>query len=86
MPGHRLRRCATIGPTWNEYIACIVCAVVPANTTQCANVGLMLRQRLRRWPNIKQHYFNPSSPHDALKHHFTTLKTDLILLQLGNLD
>ena len=27
--------------------------------------------------------FNPLSPHDALKHHFTSLKTDLIFLQLG---
>ena len=25
---------------------------------------------------------NPLSPHDALKHHFTSLKTDLIFLQL----
>ena len=25
--------------------------------------------------------FSPSSPHDALKHHFTSLKTDLIFLQ-----
>ena len=24
---------------------------------------------------------NPLSPHDALKHHFTSLKTDLISLQ-----
>ena len=30
--------------------------------------------------------FNPLSPHDALKHHFTSLKTDLILLQLGVLE
>ena len=28
------------------------------------------------------YYFNPLSPHDALKHHFTSLKTDLIFLQL----
>ena len=27
--------------------------------------------------------FNPLSPHDALKQHFTSLKTDLIFLQLG---
>ena len=27
-------------------------------------------------------YFNPLSPHDALKHHFTYLKTDLIFLLL----
>ena len=27
--------------------------------------------------------FNPLSPHDALKHHFTSLKTYLIFLQLG---
>ena len=27
--------------------------------------------------------FNPLSPHDALKHHFTSLKTQLISLQLG---
>ena len=26
--------------------------------------------------------FNPLSPHDALKHHFTSLKTNLIFLQL----
>ena len=26
---------------------------------------------------------NPWNPHDALKHHFTSLKTDLIFLQLG---
>ena len=25
---------------------------------------------------------NPLSPHDALKHHFTSLRTDLIFLQL----
>ena len=28
-------------------------------------------------------FVNPLSPHDALKHHFTSLKTDLIFLQLG---
>ena len=27
------------------------------------------------------HYLTPLSPHDALKHHFTSLKTDLIFLQ-----
>ena len=26
-------------------------------------------------------HFNPLSPHDALKHHFTSLKTYLIFLQ-----
>ena len=33
--------------------------------------------------NLKHYYFseNPLSPHDALKHHFTALKTDLIFLQ-----
>ena len=30
--------------------------------------------------------FNPLSPHDALKHHFTSLKTDLIFIQLGVLE
>ena len=29
---------------------------------------------------------NPLSPHDALKQHFTSLKTDLIFLQLGVLE
>ena len=29
---------------------------------------------------------NPLSPHDALKHHFTSLKTDLIFLQLWALE
>ena len=31
-------------------------------------------------------YINPLGPHDALKHHFTSLKTDLICIQLGVLD
>ena len=30
-----------------------------------------------------QSYLNPLDPHGALKHHSTSLKTDLILLQLG---
>ena len=30
--------------------------------------------------------FNPLSPHDALKHHFTSLKTDLVFLQLRVLE
>ena len=29
---------------------------------------------------------NPLGPHDALKHHFTSQKTDLIFLQLGVLE
>ena len=31
-------------------------------------------------------HFNPLSPHDALKHHFTALKTYLIFLQLEVLE
>ena len=31
-------------------------------------------------------YNNPLSAHDALKHHFTSMKTDLIVLQLGPLE
>ena len=30
---------------------------------------------------VQNMIFNPLSPHDALKHHFTSLKTDLIFLQ-----
>ena len=37
--------------------------------------------QLRRWDSI-----NPLSPNDALKHHFTCLKKDLIFLQLGVLE
>ena len=32
------------------------------------------------------HELNPLSPHDALKHHFTSLKRDLIFLQLRGLE
>ena len=32
------------------------------------------------------YYFNPLGPHDALKHHFTSLKTDLIFLQQSVLE
>ena len=37
---------------------------------------------------FRNHYkcLNPLSSHDALKHHFTSLKTDLIFLQLGVLE
>ena len=31
-------------------------------------------------------WFNPLSPHDALKHHFTSLKTNLIFLQIRVLE
>ena len=31
-------------------------------------------------------YINPLSPHDALKHHFTSMKTDLISVQLRILE
>ena len=38
----------------------------------------------------KQHdalaQFNPLGPHDALKHHITSLKRDLILLRLRGLE
>ena len=30
--------------------------------------------------------FNPLGPHDALKHHFTSMKTDLIFLQIRVLE
>ena len=33
--------------------------------------------------NYETCLFNPFSPHDALKHHITSLKTDLIILQPG---
>ena len=36
---------------------------------------------LRKYDTLTQCWFNPLSPHDALKHHFTSLKTDLIFLQ-----
>ena len=32
------------------------------------------------------HLINPLNPHDALKHHFTSLRTDLIFLQLRVLE
>ena len=37
-------------------------------------------------PHIYYTHFNPLSPHDALKHHFTSLKTDLIFLQLRDFE
>ena len=39
-----------------------------------------LIQRFSRSPRCKDYRVNPLSPHDALKHHFTFLKTDLISL------
>ena len=45
------------------------------------DVDPMLGRRFKQWFNI-----NPLSPHDALKHHFTSLKTDYIFLQLRDLE
>ena len=36
--------------------------------------------QLSRCPTSTEHCVNPLSPHDALKHHFTSLKTELIFL------
>ena len=36
--------------------------------------------------NIYAGFSNPLSPHDALKCHFTSLKIDLIFVQLGVFD
>ena len=56
-----------------------------------AGLFLLYKQRDQRvWVNLKSSWClialsassNPLSPHDALKHHFTSLKTDLIFLQL----
>ena len=43
---------------------------------------------LKKTPNKLQvgEHFNPLSPQDALKHHFTFLKTDLIFLQIRVLE
>ena len=38
-------------------------------------------KQLLRLPVLDQLLINPLSPHDALKHHFTSLKTDLIFPQ-----
>ena len=40
------------------------------------NVASMLVQRRGRWANV-----SPLRPHNALKHHFISMKTDLIFLQ-----
>ena len=35
---------------------------------------------------VRNNSINPLNPHDALKHHFTSLKADLISQQLGVLE
>ena len=46
-------------------------------------LGLGSETQLQVGENLN---INPLSPHDAFKHHFTSLKTDLIFLQLGVLE
>ena len=46
----------------------------------CRNIYIPIQ-----W-SITTTYFNPLSLHDAIKHHFTSLKTDLIFLQLRVLE
>ena len=69
------------------------------NTRHSANVSLMMGQRRKRCTNIESKLaeclgvfllgpdcLNPLTPHDALKHNLTSLKTDFIYLQLGVLE
>ena len=39
-------------------------------------------EQFTKWSNFQGSCLNPLSPHDAIKHNFTFLKTDLIFLQL----
>ena len=64
---HRLRRWPNIKPTFVQCLVFAVCLFLslilvsliciwhccPANVRQRTNIGSMLVQRLRRWPNIK---------------------------------
>ena len=40
------------------------------------------KQTIQRDKGVSKMSLNPLSPRDALKHHFTSLKIDLIFLQL----
>ena len=51
----------------------ITAHVDPGKQETSANAGLKLAQRLRSWPNI-----NFLNSNDASKHHFASLKNELI--------
>ena len=56
------------------------------NGIRSRNVDSPLAQRRRRWAGIELTWGQRSAfagSHDALKHHFTSPKTDLISLQQG---
>ena len=68
----------------NEYIFSIlrISGFFPISYKKGCELGRDAGNELTRHsPN-----FNPLSPHDALKHDFTSLKTDLIFLQLRVLE
>ena len=48
--------------------------------------GLITSRSLTHLVSRADPHLNPLSPRDALKHHFTSLKTDFIFLQLGVLE
>ena len=50
----------------------------PANTRRSITAVLTLEALI--------FFFDPLNPYDTLKHHFTSLKTDLIFQQLGGLE
>ena len=45
------------------------------------NYGHRIHMKLKKIDICYTYHNNPLSPHDALKHHFTSLETDLIFLQ-----
>ena len=61
-----------------------------------ASCGFAIQDHPKKYPCFRFHdvknsmrwvgFFNPLSPHDALKHDFTSLKTGLIFLQIRALE
>ena len=67
----------------NDYRLCIahrVCyyGLVTVRAGEHSKAVYLSNVRVGLFPPLT---FNPLSPHDALKHHFTYLKTDLIFIQ-----
>ena len=80
-----LKPVSAIGATQDQNVRLRI-ILRPLNVTATMRystyVVSMLKQRKRQCTNIEPRLdnINPLSPHDAMKHHITSLKTDLIFL------
>ena len=87
---HWIKVCCLTGYTWYQYSACnesralfelFICPLIVIWFNFALTWNSPAQPPSSSGGKLLIYLFNPFSPHDALKHHLTSLRTDLIFLQ-----